>query len=177
MLKLAPVWFSAWRFLSWVGVYFLLLTQECTVSWHQGVTEVQGCPDPWPRRSGSRGAPCPRAALSSSVPGEVSFVPASRSAGEGACFWLPCSVFNCVFCFGSSLHCRFLSRCQQGLLFAGVVFLVAVGHEGFTLSHQGFIAPWHVGSSWTGGSNPCLLHWQADFYPLRPQGSPVPPYS
>ena len=34
----------------------------------------------------------------------------------------------------------------------------------------------HVGSSWTQGSNLCLLHWQADSLPLSHQGSPITRY-
>ena len=33
----------------------------------------------------------------------------------------------------------------------------------------GLVAPWHPDQ----GSNPCLLHWQVDYLPLKQQGSPI----
>ena len=40
------------------------------------------------------------------------------------------------------------------------------------LWHTGLVASQHVGVFPDQGSNPCLLHWQADSLPLSHQGSP-----
>lgn len=37
------------------------------------------------------------------------------------------------------------------------------------LRRTGLVAPWHLDQ----GSNPCLLHWQVDYLPLKQQGSPI----
>ena len=39
---------------------------------------------------------------------------------------------------------------------------------------HGFSCPTGYGIFPDQGSNPCPLHWQADSYPLRHQGNPVP---
>ena len=50
----------------------------------------------------------------------------------------------------------------------------AVTTPGFSSCAQlGSVALWHVGSSLSQGSNPCLLCWQADSLPLSHQGNLV----
>ena len=121
-----------------------------------------------PGCSVSRGGP------SSSVPGEVSFVPASQSAGEGACFWLPCSVFNCVFCMGLPCIAGFSLVASRGCCSLGWFSLLLWGTRASHVVTPGLHCSMARGVFLDRGSNPCLLHWQADFHPLRPQGSPVP---
>ena len=87
-------------------------------------------------------------------------------------------------CVGSSFLCEgFLQLWQAG----------ATLHRGARASHYRGLSLWTTGSRRAGsvivahgpscsaacgifpdqGSNPCVLHWQADSQPLRHQGSPV----
>ena len=64
---------------------------------------------------------------------------------------------------GSVVVARGLSSCTCGLWSTGSVVVV----HGLSCSTAGGIFP-------DQGSNLCPLHWQADSYPLRYQGSPAP---
>lgn len=80
---------------------------------------------------------------------------------------------NLIFgCAGSSLQCADFSLVAASWGYSLVVvhrLLIvvaspcesqALGPNGLQeLWHKGLAAPWHVGSYWTRGSNPCFLHW------------------
>ena len=102
------------------------------------------------------------------------------------CFFLLFFVF-----FMAVLGLRFCARAFSscGKRQAGTTL-----HRGAQASHYRGLYLWSTGSRRTGsvivahgpscstargifpdqGSNPCPLHWQADFQPLRHQGSPLP---
>ena len=119
--------------------------------------------------------------------------------GEGHKLWLKKNQFVCVV--SSLLHRLFsswskwglLSSCGAGASEQGGPFCHGAqdrGRTGFSNWHVGSaVASWalgytlnscgaqtcplqHTGSSQVQGSNPCLLHWQADSLLLSHQGSP-----
>jgi len=85
---------------------------------------------------------------------------------------------------GATLHCSARASHCDGFPWCGAWTL---GHAGFSSSDTWFLGcraqalavaahglscSAACGSSWIQGSNPCLLHWQADSLPLSHQGSP-----
>ena len=109
-------------------------------------------------------------------------------------------IILCIYfgCSGSSLLQRLFSSCDElGLLFRGSVQAShcrgfsccgawALGQVGFSncssqaLEHRlnscghGLNCSSACGIFLAQGSNPCLLHWQVDSFPLTHQGSPCP---
>ena len=53
-----------------------------------------------------------------------------------------------------------------------VIWLMGSRAQAQSLRCTRLVAPWYCGVFPVQGSNPCLLHWQADSLPLRHQGSP-----
>ena len=87
----------------------------------------------------------------------------------GSLLLLGCS-FVCLFlqCTGFSLQWLLLLQSMASRLMATVIAVCRFGSCGAELGC--FLA---CGIFSDQGSNPCPLHWQADFYTLYHQGSPV----
>ena len=82
-----------------------------------------------------------------------------------------------------AFHCRNFSCCGAWALgltgflscstWTQQLLLMGARAQIQQLWHTGLVVPWHVESSQNREGNLCLLLWQADSFPIEPQGKPL----